>query len=122
MRRPDPRTPRRCAVTLGPRTHCGHGCVKPMRHYLERSWINPTLVARRDIVAGEEITLDQGIWNFDDDEYVWDQPHCTCGSPLCRKILTNDDWQRADVQERYRDHFHPFVQRMIEGRSRRISL
>jgi uncharacterized protein len=82
------------------------------------SWLegDVTLVARRDIAAGEEITLDQGTWNFDDEEYVWDQPHCSCGADGCRKILTNDDWMRADVQARYRGHFHPHVQRMMDGR------
>ncbi len=80
------------------------------------SWLDDevTLSARRDIAAGEEITLDQGTWNFDDDEYVWDQPHCTCGAEHCRKTLTNDDWRRDDVQQRYRGHFHPHLQRMIE--------
>jgi hypothetical protein len=82
------------------------------------SWLadEVTLVARHNIAAGEEITLDQGTWNFDDDEYVWDQPHCSCGSKHCRKVLTNDDWQRSDVQERYRGHFHPHLLQMIEKR------
>jgi putative acetyltransferase len=75
-----------------------------------------TLSARRDIEPGEEITLDQGTWNFDEDEYVWDQPHCTCGSAHCRKRLTHNDWQREDVQARYRGHFHPFLQPMIDRR------
>ncbi|HTQ13148.1 MAG TPA: SET domain-containing protein-lysine N-methyltransferase [Rhizomicrobium sp.] len=74
-----------------------------------------TLVARRDIAAGEEITLDQGTWNFDDEEYVWDQPHCTCGAADCRRVLGNDDWRLAAVQARYRGHFHPHVQRMIDA-------
>jgi hypothetical protein len=84
------------------------------------SWLDGvvTLVARRDIAKGEEITLDQGTWNFDDEEYVWDQPHCTCGADGCRTTLGNDDWQRPDVQARYRGHFHPHVQRMIDGRGK----
>jgi hypothetical protein len=80
------------------------------------SWLDGdvTLIARHDIAAGEEITLDQGTWNFDDEAYVWDQPHCSCGAALCREILGNDDWRIADVQARYRGHFHPFVQHMID--------
>jgi hypothetical protein len=74
-----------------------------------------TLVARRDIARGEEITLDQGTWNFDEDEYVWDQDHCTCGSPLCRKTLTANDWKLNDVRMRYAGHFHPVVRRMMEA-------
>jgi SET domain-containing protein len=73
------------------------------------------LVARRDIAAGEEITLDQGTWNHDEDEYVWDQDHCTCGADGCRRTLTHNDWKLPLVQSRYRGHFHPFVQRMIDA-------
>ena len=74
-----------------------------------------TLVARRTIAAGDEITLDQGTWNFDEKEYVWDQPRCSCGARDCRKILTKTDWQQKHVQARYRAHFHPVVQAMIEA-------
>jgi hypothetical protein len=81
------------------------------------SWLADvvTLAARRDIAAGEEITLDQGTWNFDDDVYVWDQAHCSCGVDACRKSLTNDDWKLPALQQRYRGHFHPFVQKMIDA-------
>ena len=81
------------------------------------AWLDDevTLVARRDIEAGEEITLDHGTWNHDEDDYVWDQDHCTCGAAGCRKTLTPDDWKLAEVQRRYEGHFHPFVQQMIDG-------
>src|ERR1700761_8812710 len=73
------------------------------------AWLSDevTLVARRDIAVGEEITLDQGNWNFDDEAYVWDQTHCGCNMPDCRKTLGNDDWRLSNVQARYRGHFHP---------------
>ncbi len=74
-----------------------------------------TLVARRDIAASEEITLDQGTWNFDDAEYTWDEMDCGCGAAECRKKLTEKDWMMHSVQERYRGHFHPIVQKMIDG-------
>jgi SET domain-containing protein len=75
-----------------------------------------TLVARRDIAPGEEITLDQGTWNFDEAEYTWDAADCGCGASDCRKQLTEKDWMRADVQARYRGHFHPVVQKMVDER------
>ena len=75
-----------------------------------------TLVARRDIAVGEEITLDQGTWNFDTEDYLWDQDHCSCGAQMCRKVLRKDDWTRPELQARYEGHFHPFVQRMIAAR------
>ena len=74
-----------------------------------------TLVARRDIAAGDEITLDQGTWNFEEDDYVWDQDHCTCDADGCRKTLTHNDWKLSEVQARYRGHFHPYVQHMIDA-------
>jgi len=73
-----------------------------------------TLVANRDIAAGDEITMDQGTWNFDVTEYTVDAEDCTCGSPDCRVRLTENDWQLPAVQERYRGHFHPLVQAMID--------
>jgi hypothetical protein len=73
-----------------------------------------TLVARHDIAAGEEITLDQGTWNFDDTEYTWDDAECGCGAHDCRKRLTETDWMLPTVQARYAGHFHPVVQAMID--------
>jgi hypothetical protein len=75
-----------------------------------------TLVARRDIAAGDEITLDHGTWNFDDGEYTWDAAPCGCGAQNCRKTLTENDWRLPDVRERYAGHFHPVLQNMIDRR------
>jgi len=67
-----------------------------------------TLGAKRDIAAGEEITLDQGTWNIED-AYIEDRVPCSCGAAQCRGMLTEEDWKRADVQERYTGHFHPLI-------------
>jgi uncharacterized protein len=84
------------------------------------SWLEGavTLCAMRDIAAGEEITLDQGTWNFEDEGYVWDQPECSCGAAQCRKTLTNDDWTLPALQARYKGHFHPAIQKKIDARRR----
>jgi SET domain-containing protein len=74
-----------------------------------------TLVARRDIAAGEEITLDQGTWNFDEADYADAGRACTCNAVSCRGVLTHDDWRRTDVQARYLGHFHPLVQALIDA-------
>ena len=73
-----------------------------------------TVVARRNIAAGEEITLDQGTWNFSAGEYTWDDALCGCGAADCRKTLTEDDWQLPVVQQRYAGHLHPTIQKMID--------
>jgi SET domain-containing protein len=74
------------------------------------AWLDDevTLTARRDIAAGEEITLDQGTWNFDGG-YIEDGTPCTCGAKNCRRMLNEDDWTLPDLQKRYRGHFHPLV-------------
>jgi uncharacterized protein len=64
-----------------------------------------TLVARRPIMAGEEVTSDYatstGIADFAMD--------CACGSALCRRVITGEDWRRAELQARYGDHWTPVL-------------
>ena len=71
-----------------------------------------TLVARQDIAAGEEITVDYALFTA---QVNWrlDNP-CHCGSPLCRHTITGNDWMRMDILERYFNHFSPFINRRIE--------
>jgi uncharacterized protein len=68
--------------------------------------------ARRDIAVGEEITMDYAV-EFDDPDYLLEP--CRCGTALCRGRLTGNDWQRPDLQERYRGHFEPFLERKIQA-------
>jgi SET domain-containing protein len=81
------------------------------------TWLDDevTLTARRDIEPGEEITLDQGTWNIED-AYIEDREPCSCGAENCRGMLAEDDWKRADVQERYAGHFHPLIQALMKAR------
>ncbi len=65
-------------------------------------------VALRDIVAGEELTHDWAT--TDDDDYMLT---CNCGTSNCRKTLTGKDWQRADLQEKYRGYFSWYLQEKI---------
>ncbi len=76
-----------------------------------------TLVARRDIESGEEITVDYALFTTQSN-WMLDN-RCHCGSPDCRRVITGDDWRREDVQERYQGHFSPFINRRIENVSRK---
>ena len=69
-----------------------------------------TVVARRDIAAGEELTIDYGLMTV----ATW-QMTCRCGASGCRGIITGDDWTRPDLQERYRGHFSPFINARIRA-------
>jgi SET domain-containing protein len=72
---------------------------------------NVVLVAMRDVEAGEELTTDYAL--FDDHDDAMD---CACGTPSCRRRIHGKDWQRQDLQERYRGWFSWYLDRKISGR------
>lgn len=65
---------------------------------------NIIFVALRDIAAGEELTHD---WCMTDDDTY--ETECTCGSANCRRVLTGKDWQRPELQARYRGYFSTYL-------------
>ncbi|WP_329483574.1 GNAT family N-acetyltransferase [Kribbella sp. NBC_01484] len=74
-------------------------------------WIDAvTLEARRDIGVGDEVTSDYGTSTGVDYEL-----HCTCGSPLCRGVITGEDWKQPELQSRYGDHWIPALLRKQRG-------
>lgn len=88
-----------------------------MDYYINHScdpnlWIADlvTVVARRDIQPGEELRGDYALWESEP-EYML--APCACGTALCRGLVTGNDWQRPELQARYRDHFLPFLNRRI---------
>lgn len=69
-----------------------------------------TLVAMRDIQAGEEVCFDYAMVDMSDaDEF-----DCACGSSLCRGRVTGEDWGSPELQKRYRGYFGAHVQRAID--------
>jgi SET domain-containing protein len=74
---------------------------------------NIVLVAMRDIEAEEELTTDYAL--FDDYEGSME---CNCGRSLCRRRINGRDWERPDLQERYRGYFSWYLERRIRGRQR----
>jgi hypothetical protein len=69
-------------------------------------------VAMRDIAAGEELTHDWAM--TDDDDY---RIECRCGSQSCRQTLTGKDWQRKDLQEKYKDYISWYLEEKISRTS-----
>ena len=76
-----------------------------------------TIVARRAIVSGEELTLDYALTTVEPD-WQLDQP-CRCGTTACRHIIRGTDWQLPDVQQRYQGHFAPFINERIRKSNQR---
>lgn len=70
------------------------------------------IVALRDIVPGEEITLDYAMC----DGSPYDEFECHCKSPNCRGRVTGEDWRLPALWTRYQGHFSPCLQRRIDRR------
>jgi len=71
-----------------------------------------TLVARRDIETGDEVSADYAMWEANEDYIAaWD---CNCGSRLCRKKIKGTDWKSQTLQENYKEHFSPLLNKRIE--------
>jgi uncharacterized protein len=76
-----------------------------------------TIVARREIAAGEELTLDYALTTVEPD-WQLDQP-CQCGTAACRHVIRGTYWQLPNVQRRYQGHFAPFINEHIRNSSGR---
>lgn len=76
------------------------------------AWLSDatTLVARRAIRAGEEVTCDYATFSTLPSFSM----RCECATPPCRGSVTGLDWQSAELQARYRTHWSPAVQRLID--------
>ena len=81
------------------------------------TWMNDdvTIVARRDIQKGEEITLDACLSDCDTEYAYLVAGTCACGSEHCRAVLTSKDWMDPQVQKRYQGHFLPYIQEKIDN-------
>lgn len=68
-----------------------------------------TFVAIRDILAGEELTIDYAF--VDNEEYSFE---CHCGSHNCRGIVTGYDWKIKELQEKYYPYFAQYLKDKID--------
>ena len=75
-----------------------------------------TIIAKRNIKVGEEITTDYVLWEARGDDFVskWE---CKCGALNCRKKLTGKDWKLTELQKRYKDHFSPLINKWIQAQN-----
>jgi len=72
-----------------------------------------TLVTRKEILLGEELTADYALWEADENHIPnWE---CQCGSSICRHQITGKDWRLPEIQKRYRNHFSPLINKRIKA-------
>lgn len=68
-----------------------------------------SLVALRDISAGEEITYDYAM----SDGSSYDEFDCLCGAQGCRGYISGSDWKRPELWMKYQGYFSPYLMRRI---------
>ena len=66
--------------------------------------------ALREIEIGEEITFDYAMT----DSSKYDEFICTCGKSGCRKKITGIDWQKEELQARYKNYFSSYIEKLIK--------
>lgn len=69
-----------------------------------------TFVAMRDILAGEELTIDYAF--VDNEDYAFE---CHCGSPNCRHIVTGYDWKIKVLQDNFYPYFAQYLKDKIDA-------
>ena len=74
------------------------------------------LAARRDIMSGEELTFD-----YSTGETYPLRSECRCDAINCRKKITGEEWKDSDFREKYKGHFNPYIQALIDKRFGKIS-
>jgi len=73
-----------------------------------------TLVARRMIGPGEEITYDYAT---SESSPTFRIDACNCGTALCRGTVTHSDYlDLPELQARYGDHVLPYLHRALAAR------
>jgi uncharacterized protein len=98
-------------IFLGHTSEQGYSADDYMNHSCDPNvWLanEITLVARRDINTGDELTFDLAMFWVPDEE-EWGPLECHCGSTLCRQVFTSRDWRRVELHERYGNHFSPYI-------------
>jgi hypothetical protein len=73
-----------------------HSCDPTMWHVDQLA-----IATRHPVEAAAELTVDYatqsgvGGWSMT----------CACGTALCRRLVTAEDWRRPELQERYAGHW-----------------
>jgi D-alanine-D-alanine ligase-like ATP-grasp enzyme len=85
---------------------------RPINHSCEpNAWLHGLdVVARRDIAAGDEITLDYATFYNE----LMPSFECGCGEDACRGTITGQDLM-ADFVDRYGEHVSDYVRRRRNG-------
>jgi len=87
---------------------------RPINHACDpNTWLEGlNVVARRDISAGEELTIDYATFCGPSMAPF----ACACGAPACRGTIRGSDCHSPELRERYRGHLSDFVRALAPER------
>ena len=68
----------------------------------------------RDIKKGEEICIDYAMCSNNPRSITSNMRDCLCDSKNCRKKITVHDWEKKELQKKYRGFFQPFLEKKIK--------
>lgn len=71
-----------------------------------------TIIARRDIESGEEITYDYGTTESYIDPEM-ETVICKCNAGCCRGRMSGEEWKDTNLQSRYGDHWISYLREKI---------
>jgi SET domain-containing protein len=94
-------------LPIGTPNHYGNHSCDP-----NLAWADEyTLVTRRDVLAGEELTSDYATGSNHPDLTMF----CHCETYRCRQVIAGDDWRIPQLQQRYARGWIPYLQRLIDA-------
>jgi uncharacterized protein len=67
-----------------------------------------SLIAMRVIESEEELVFDYAFC-----EIFFPSFSCACKSAGCREEITQEDWKKPEIQEKYKSYFSPFLREKI---------
>jgi SET domain-containing protein len=76
------------------------------------------LVAMKKIKAGEEAVFDYAMTLCQSKNVEPYHMDCLCGKRNCRKVITDSDWEKPELQEKYDGYFQYFIQEKINKRNK----
>lgn len=110
--------------SIGPRRSAD--LVRMPQHYVNHS-CEPNagfkgqifLQAMRRIEPGEEITYDYAMsMHSNPESSSFFTMECRCGRPVCRGVVSENDWSIPELQQRYDGWFQWFLQEKIDRTKR----
>jgi hypothetical protein len=96
-------------VDLDYSNYWNHSCDPNCLPIDEDHWMSV-----KDIKVGEQLTID--YCTFDCNKYDCIE-ECLCGSANCRKQIKPTDYKLKDVQDRYGNHFVPYILNKIKNKN-----